>query len=159
MATTWILTGDSGRARILQVTGRHRLEEIQDFVNPKGRLHERDLLADGHPRFDGHGGVGRPGGRRTGGPASDRQEMAAREHETELFAKQIDRFLDQARLQKRYDRLFVLAPAKFLGLLRKNLDKEVGKLVRDEIDKDLSWFDAASIDGFLKGDGTPMKYP
>jgi protein required for attachment to host cells len=159
MTTTWIVAGDSSRARILQVMGRHSLEEIQDFVNPKGRLHERDLLADGHPRFDGHGGVGRPGSRSTGGPASDRQEMPAGEHETELFAKEIDRFLDQARIKKRYDRLFVLAPPKFLGLLRKNLDKEVEKLVRDEIDKDLSWFDAASIDGFLKGSGTPMKYP
>jgi len=37
MATTWIVSGDSSRARILQVTGRNRLEEIQDFVNPKGR--------------------------------------------------------------------------------------------------------------------------
>ena len=159
MATTWIVTGDSSRARILQVTGRHQLEEIQDFVNPKGRLHEGDLLADGHPRFEGRGGLSHPGARSTGGPASDRQEMAAGEHETELFAKQIDRFLDQARIKKRYDRLFVLAPPKFLGLLRRNLDKEVEKLVRDEIDKDLSWFDAMSIDGFLKGDGTPMKYP
>jgi len=156
MATTWIVAGDASRARVLQVTGRHSLREIQDFVNPKGRLHERDLLADGHPRFDGHGGAGRPG---TGGPGSDRQEMPAGEHATELFAKQIDRFLDQARVQKRYDRLFVLAPPKFLGLLRRNLDKEVEKLVRDEIDKDLSWFDATSIDGFLKGDGTPVKYP
>jgi protein required for attachment to host cells len=85
--------------------------------------------------------------------------MPAGEHETELFAKQIDRFLDQARIKKRYDRLFVLAPPKFLGLLRRNLDKEVEKLVRDEIDKDLSWFDAREIDRFLKGDGTPMKYP
>jgi protein required for attachment to host cells len=159
MATTWIVSADSSRARVLQVTGRSRLAEIQDFVNPKGRMHERDLLADGRPRFDGHGGVGKPASRSTGGPGSDRQETAANDHETELFAKQIDRFLDQARLKKRYDRLFVLAPPKFLGLLRKNLDKEVEKLVRDEIDKDLSWFDARQIDSFLKGDGTPMKYP
>ncbi len=46
MTTTWIVAGDSSRARILQVSGRDRLEEIQDFVNPKGRLHERGLLAD-----------------------------------------------------------------------------------------------------------------
>jgi protein required for attachment to host cells len=148
MATTWIVSGDSSRARILQVTGPRRIEEIEDLINPKGRMDDRELIADAHPRFRG-----------TSGPGSDRQETSAREHEVELFAKQIDRFLDQARIKKRYDRLFVLAPPKFLGLLRKNLNKEVEKLVRDEVDKDLSWFDAREIDRFLKGDGTPMKYP
>jgi protein required for attachment to host cells len=148
MATTWIVSGDSSRARILQVTGRNRLEEIQDFVNPKGRMNDRELTTDAQPRFRG-----------TAGPGSDRQETGAQEHEVELFAKQIDRFLDQARVKKRYDRLFVLAPPKFLGLLRKNLDKGVEKLVRDEIDKDLSWFDAREIDRFLRGDGTPAVYP
>jgi protein required for attachment to host cells len=132
---------------------------VQDFVNPKGRMDDRELITDAHPRFSGHGGVGKPGSRGTGGPASDRQETSAAEHETELFAKQVDRFLDQARIKKRYDRLFMLAPPKFLGLLRKNMDKEVEKLLRDEIDKDLSWFNAREIDRFLKGDGTPLKYP
>jgi protein required for attachment to host cells len=159
MTTTWIVSGDSSRARILQVTGRNRLAEIQDFLNPKGRADDRELITDAHPRFSGHGGVGKPRSRSTGGPASDRQETSAQEHEVELFAKQVDRFLDQARIKKRFDRLFVLAPPKFLGLLRKNLNKEVEKLLRDEIDKDLSWFDAREIDRFLKGDGTPMKYP
>jgi protein required for attachment to host cells len=163
MTTTWIVSSDSSRARILQVTGRNQLAEVHDFINPKGRMDDRELITDAHPRFSGHGGVGKPGsrtgGRTTGGPASDRQETAAQEHEVELFAKQIDRFLDQARIKKRYDRLFVVASPKFLGLLRKNLSKEVQKLVRDEIDKDLSWFDAREIDRFLKGDGTPVKYP
>jgi protein required for attachment to host cells len=157
--TTWIVSGDSSRARILQVTGRNRLAEIQDFLNPKGRADDRELITDAHPRFSGHGGVGRPAARSTGGPASDRQETGAQEHEVEVFAKQIDRFLDKARIERRFDRLFVLAPPRFLGLIRKNLNKEVEKLVRDEIDKDLSWFDARDIDQFLKGDGTPLKYP
>jgi protein required for attachment to host cells len=122
-------------------------------------MDDRELTTDAHPRFSGHGGVGRPGSRSTGGPASDRQETGAQEHEAEVFAKQIDRFLDKARMEHRYDRLFVLAAPKFLGLLRKNLNKEVGKLVRDEIDKDLSWLDAKEIDAFLKGDGTAVKYP
>jgi protein required for attachment to host cells len=139
MATTWIVSGDSSRARILQVTGRARLAEVQDFTNPKGRMDDRELTTDAHPRMRG-----------TDGPGSDRQETGAAEHEVELFAKQIDRFLDQARIKKRYERLFMLAPPKFLGLLRKNLDKEVEKLVREDFGPDLSWFDAREIDRFLK---------
>lgn len=148
MPTTWIVSGDSSRARILQVTGRDRIEEIQDFVNPKGRMDERELTTDAHPRLRG-----------TDGPGSDRQETGAAEHAVELFAKQIDRFLDQARKQNRYERLFLLAPPRFLGYLRSNLNKEVEKLVRDGIDKDLSWLDADGIDRFLKGNGTSAKYP
>jgi protein required for attachment to host cells len=139
MATTWILSGDSSRARILQVLGRDRLGEVQEFVNPAGRMDERELTTDAHPRFRG-----------SAGPASDREEPGAAWHETEKFAKELDRFLDRARQERRYDRLFMLAPPKFLGLLRSNLGKEVEKLVGDDMDKDLSWFDAREIERFLK---------
>ncbi len=159
MPTTWIVSGDASRARVLQVTGRNELEEIEDFVNPRSRQHNREQLADAHPRFDAHGGAGKPGSAPTGGPGSDREEKSAGEIEAEKFSREIGRFLDQSRMQKRYDRLFLIAPPRFLGLLRKELGKEVQKLVRDEIDKDLSWLDAREIDRFLKGNGTSAKYP
>lgn len=127
MPTTWIVTGDASRARILQLTGRSQLEEIERFVNP--------------------------------GPAGDRQETGAAEHETEAFAKEIDRYLEHARVKRRFDRLFIVAPPRFLGMVRRELGKELQKLVQDEIDKDLSWFDARDIDRFLKGNGTAAKYP
>ncbi|HYD58245.1 MAG TPA: host attachment protein [Burkholderiales bacterium] len=159
MPTTWIVTGDAARARILQVTGRNQVEEIESFVNPKGRMHDRDLENGARPRFDGHGGVGKPGSASTGGPGNDREDMGASELEAEKFSRQIGRYLDHARVKKRYDRLFIVAPPRFLGMMRKELGKEVQKLVQDEIDKDLSWFDAREIDRFLKGDGTAARYP
>jgi hypothetical protein len=159
MTTTWIIAGDASRARILQVTGRDRLEEIESFVNPGGRLHDRDLATGPHPRFNGHGGVGKPASAPTGGPGNDRDEMQPSVREAAKFSKEIGRYLEQARLQKRYDRLFLVAAPRFLGMLRKELGKEVGKLVQDEIDKDLSWFDARDIDRFLRGAGTAARYP
>ena len=129
MTTTWIIAADSSRARILQVTDRNeRLDEIDDLLNPEGRVHDRELISDAHPRF--HGG---------GGQASDREEMSATEHATELFAKRVSEYLDKARSAHRYDRLHLVAPPKFLGQLRKELDKEVQKLVAEELPKDLSW--------------------
>jgi protein required for attachment to host cells len=134
--TTWIIAADSSRARILQVTDRgEHLDEIEDLLNPEGRVHDRDLLADGHPRFHG-----------TNGPGSDRQEMSATEHFTELFAKRLGEYLDKARTAHRYDRLHLIAPPKFLGQLRKELGKEVEKLVTDELPKDLSWLKARDIE-------------
>jgi len=39
MTTTWIIAADSSRARILQVTDREkRLAEIEDLLNPEGRV-------------------------------------------------------------------------------------------------------------------------
>ena len=44
MATTWIVAADSARARVLQVADREKhLIEIEDFINPEGRLNEREL--------------------------------------------------------------------------------------------------------------------
>jgi len=122
--------------------GRERLAEVRDFVNPKGRMNDRELTTDAQPRFRG-----------TSGPGSDREETGAAEHEVELFAKEIDRFLDQERARRRYDKLVMLAPPKFLGLLRKNLGKEVEKLVADEDDRNLSWLDAREIERFLRPSG------
>ena len=140
MTTTWIIAADSSRARILQVTDRdERLDEIDDLLNPEGRVHDRELISDAHPRF--HGG---------GGQASDREEMSATEHATELFAKRVGEYLDKARSAHRYDRLHLVAPPKFLGQLRKELDKEVQKLVAEELPKDLSWLDARDIERHLR---------
>src|SRR6267378_309670 len=93
MQTTWIVAADSSRARIPQVVGRgHRLVEIQDFVNPKGRMEDRELITDAHPRFSGHGGVGKSGARPTSGPGSDRQETSAVEHVAEEIDKDLSWF-------------------------------------------------------------------
>ena len=137
MTTTWIIAADASRARILQVTDRaQQLEEVEDLLNPEGRVHDRELISDAHPRFSGHSG---------GGPGSDREETSAAEHATELFAKRVGDYLDKARTAHRYDRLHLIAPPKFLGQLRKELGKEVQKLVAQELPKDLSWLNARDI--------------
>ena len=139
MTTTWIIAADSSRARILQVTDRdEHLEEIEDLLNPEGRVHDRELISDAQPRFHG-----------TGGPGSDREEPSAADHATELFAKRVADYLDKARNTHRYDRLHLIAAPKFLGQLRKELGKEVQKLVAAELPKDLSWLNAREIEQSL----------
>ena len=143
MTTTWIIAADASRARILQVTDRgQNLSEIEDLLNPEGRAHDRELISDAHSRFSG-----------TSGPGSDGEEMSATEHATELFAKRVGDYLDKARTAHRYDRLHLIAPPKFLGQLRKELGKEVEKLVAEELPKDLAWLNAREIQAkyFAKG--------
>ena len=139
MTTTWIIAADSSRARILQVTDRdEHLEEIEDLLNPEGRVHDRELISDAHPRFHG-----------ARGPGSDREELSAADHATELFAKRVADYLDKARNAQRYDRLHLVAAPKFLGRLRKELGKEVQKLVTEELPKDLSSLNVREIEQSL----------
>jgi len=150
MTTTWIIAADASRARILQVTDREgHLEDVQDFVNPSARLHERDLTTDAEPRFNGHGGVGKAGSGRTGGPGNDREAKRKADYETEVFVRELGEFLDKARTAHRYDRLHLIAPPKFLGQLRKELGKEVQKLVAEELPKDLSWLNTRQLEQSL----------
>lgn len=157
MATTWIVAADESRARVLQVTGPKRddapqLTEIEDLLNPAGRSHDRDLQTDAEPRFNGHGGVGKAGSGRTGGPASDREAQGAVEHSVGVFAREVGRYLDKARLEQRFDQLVLVAPPKFLGALRKELGKEVEKLVSEELPKDLAGFNVRELERyFAKG--------
>jgi protein required for attachment to host cells len=154
MATTWIVAADASRARILQVMDREqRLSEIEDLYNPGGRLQEREMTSDAEPRFSGHGGGAGQAGTRPGGPGSDREAKGAVDHEVEVFAKKIGEFLDKARTAHRYDRLHLIAPPRFLGQLRKELDKEVEKLVAQELPKDLSWLNARDLEAKLLAKG------
>jgi protein required for attachment to host cells len=145
MPTTWIVAADASRARILQVADRERLVEIEDLVNPEGRLHNREINTDAKGRF---AGPDRPGGH-----SSDDEERTV-EHYNGLFAKRVAEYLDKARNDQRYERLVLVAAPKMLGHLRHELDKEVEKLVLDEVPKDLSWFNAREIERyFAKGSG------
>jgi protein required for attachment to host cells len=140
MPTTWIVAADASRARILQVADQERLLEIENLVNPEGRLQDRELTTDANPRLHGPGGM------------SAREEPSAVEHSVELFSKRIGNYLEKARTDRRYDRLYLVAPPKFLGLLRKELGKEVEKLVSEDLSKDLSWFNAREIERYFAKD-------
>jgi protein required for attachment to host cells len=140
MANTWIVAADSSRARFLQVAGRERLVEFASLLNPDARMDDRELTTDAHPRFHG-----------SAGPGSDRQETSAREHATDLFAKRVGDYLDKARIDHRYDEVVLVAPPKFLGALRRALDKEVAKRVVDELPKDLSWLKERELERYFAG--------
>jgi protein required for attachment to host cells len=140
MATTWIVAADASRARILQVADRERLVEVDNLVNPDARLQNREIDTDARTRFPG-------------GNTSD-PEVDAVEHRNELFAKRVADYLESARNDQRYEQLVLVAAPKMLGQLRQELDKEVKKLVLDEVPKDLSWFNAQEIERyFAKGSG------
>ncbi|HVK53962.1 MAG TPA: host attachment protein [Burkholderiales bacterium] len=143
MERTWILTADSSRARIFEaLESMGAIREMQDLINPVGKSSNRELTTDAQGRYYGQGHQYRG--------HSTTPRVDAVEHEAELFAKTIGEYLEKARTEHRYEKVRIIAPPKFLGLLRKKIGDEVRKLVTEETAKDISSLDSKEIATHLR---------
>ncbi|TMH07388.1 MAG: host attachment protein [Betaproteobacteria bacterium] len=143
LKTTWILVADSSRAKIFEVRGATRdVHEIEAFVHPEGRAHNRDLKSDASGRYYGKG-------EQNQGHAATKQ-VEPQEHEAELFAKRLTDHLEKARATQRFESLHLIAPSKFLGLIRRHLAKEAQDLVEATLAKEVAWFDERSIAEYIR---------
>lgn len=144
MQTTWVIAADSSRARIFEMSDEdaERFEEIDDLVNPEGRQDDREQRTDAKGRFFGKG-------KREQGHTAE-PHVGVIEHSVEMFSKQLGHYLDQARNEHRFDKLCLIAPPKFLGLIRQNLGEEAKKAVEEEIPKDLAWIADHDIEAYVR---------
>ncbi|MEN3291363.1 MAG: hypothetical protein V7642_616 [Burkholderiales bacterium] len=148
MQKTWIVAADSTRARIFEAEGAGKnFHEIQDFVNEAGRERRQDLRAEPKGRFYGKGEHNQA--------HTAEVDVDSPAHETELFAKKVCEYLDKARAENKYDALFIVAFAKFLGLMRESLSKEAQKLIQREMTKDISSYDEKDIAAFYVNNRLP----
>jgi len=137
----WLIVADAGRAALYAAespTGP--LTELRDVIGPKNRLLDQDLVTDRPGRAFDSGGQGRHALEPSTPPG---------EVETERFAQWIAKTLDQARTERRFEMLGLVAPPAFLGLLRKGLSDETARQVVLEIDKDLTRDDAEGVRAHL----------
>lgn len=126
--TTYIVVADAARARIF-TRDTLNLAEKESLVHAEGRLHEGDLITD--QRGDVQESM-------SSTSRSSGQENVASQHENELFAKEVATRLKSARVDNSLEKLILVAPPKFLGLLREKLDGPTQKLVIHSLSKDLS---------------------
>jgi protein required for attachment to host cells len=103
------------------------LSEITTLSHPESRIHEQELTQDLPGRTFDSVGQGRHAMEVNVGP---------KEQEQINFAKQLDRFLDSARKQNKFDHLIITASPEFLGLIRSNLNKQLAQYVTTYVDKD-----------------------
>jgi len=129
MPCIWVLVAESSRAKLYSAENRPAsLVEIGDFVHPESRLHDGDLVADQSGSDGGSVGQGRH--------VLDNKTNPRDTEKTE-FAKTLVHRLEAARNETAFNRLVLIAPPSFLGLLRDNLSDEVMELVTEQIDKNL----------------------
>jgi protein required for attachment to host cells len=139
--TVWVVVASKARARIFSAGALKSmpLTEVYVLIDPQSRLHERDVIADrpgrSHDRF----------GRRRHAMEqySPRQESARR------FAARICACLEQARRQRRFHGLVLIASAEFAGLLRRQMSPQLKLCIDNEIHKNISALPEQVIRGFL----------
>jgi protein required for attachment to host cells len=119
-----------------------------DLTKPQAPLEARGSLHNDAARPDRELETDRPG-RRFGGTDGNRHavdgERSTERHEMELFAKEVARTLDGARVRHEFDHLVLVAGPRMLGLLREALPDPCRSVVVAEVAKDLVHQDPAAI--------------
>jgi protein required for attachment to host cells len=137
----WLVVADAGRAAIYSAaTPRGSLSEVVDFIDPENRMPEQDLARDRPGRTFDSGGAGRHAMEPSTPPG---------EVEEARFAQLLADAVDRAKDQDRFEHLGLVAPPRFLGVLRKSLSKDAARRVVLEVDKDLTLEDADGIRAHL----------
>ncbi len=135
---TRVIVADNARARIFASGAAiNQLQEVEGFAHPEAHLSNRELVGDSSGKsVDQHGSLD---------PATD-----ARAVEAQAFAKLLGKHLKELHNQQHFERLILIAPPRFLGLLRKELASPLDSLVSQSIDKDLTTASLEQIIDYIK---------
>jgi protein required for attachment to host cells len=132
MDSTWIVVAHEAGARFFENLGRGTgLELVEEIEHPDGRARDRDMASD-RP--------GRSFRKNSGDPSRASMSQSEGPHDRAVadFARALANRLKDARVQNQYKRLVLVAPPRFLGLLRSSLDGPTAQLVMVSLDKDLA---------------------
>lgn len=130
MSNTWILVADGAKARLFELTAKDaQLTELRCFVNPEGRMPDA-AFTTGRPALVDEGA--------TTVRHALQPHTSARQKSAERFARLLGEALESGRVQERYERVVLVAPPRFLGVLRKGLGERVSEHVTAEIRRDLT---------------------
>ncbi len=132
MNSTWILVAHEAGARVFENHGPGTgLTLVESIEHPEGRARDRDIDSD-RP--------GRSFRKNSGDPrrASMSQSEGPHDRVVADFARALADKLQHARTQNQFERLVLVAPPRFLGLLRSSLDEPTARLVVGSLHKDLA---------------------
>lgn len=136
MNKTWVVVADTSRARIFSTdTPAGQLFETETLTHPEARLHQGDLVSD-RPGRDRNSGIGT---HNMGHESDAKDESAIR------FATEVCHRLEQARIESKVSKIYIVAAPSFLGLIRKHQTPALKKIVAGEVSKNMAMKDAIEI--------------
>ncbi|HKK07187.1 MAG: host attachment protein [Gammaproteobacteria bacterium] len=141
MSNTWVLVAESSRAKIFEVAHPGgALVELEDLAHPASRQHEQEITADLPGRaYDSQGGQRH----KMEEPTSPKHQEAV------VFSRELAERLAAAHGAGAFERLVLVAPPAFLGLVREQLSVELARCVTDEVAKNLVLHDTNDIRAHL----------
>lgn len=130
MTNTWILVCDAAKARLFETSGRRGdWTEVACYANPELRA----------PPAERTTGRTIPRAQESVGAARHIIEprMTRKDRSAQAFARHIAEPLREAKAHGRYDRLFLVAPPRFLGVLREEIGDPEAASVAGTLDDDV----------------------
>ncbi|CAN5348067.1 hypothetical protein BH09PLA1_BH09PLA1_36470 [soil metagenome] len=138
----WILVADVGRASLFAFSGdARRMQLVRRLENPRGRVRSHDLLSDMK------GSCRKPSGRRS----AMTSRTDAHWVEAQKFARRLSRILRAGRDDGAYDQLSLVAPPRFLGLLRSELGPGERRRIGVTIPSDRTRLSSTSLLAKIRG--------
>lgn len=128
--TTWILTANATEARCYEskLLG-HDLTLIKEYYHPQNREKNLDLVTDRPGHYQSRSGVNSAHG-------AYAERTDPKEAEAEHFAHILAEDINKARANNLFEKLILIVPSRFHGLLNKRLNQHVLHLVSHHIEKD-----------------------
>jgi protein required for attachment to host cells len=125
--TTRILVAHDARARTFEHRGKGQLSQLNEVEFEDGRRHAGELDADRSGRSSDRSGHGH----------AFESHDDTRHHAVGLFAKQLAHDLSHDFHLGAFEQLVLVAPPRFLGVLRGALDSKLQRVLIGTICKDL----------------------
>lgn len=141
MGNTWILVANASKANLYLNSGPKKgLKKLKEFDHSASRDKASQLVTDrpGHNKSHGNG-------RGAYVPATD-----PKQNEAHNFALELARQLDHGRSTNEFQRLILVAPPAFLGMLKSSMDTRVLGLVSDSFEKDYTKVAEKELSGHLE---------
>ena len=127
--TSWIIVADGAKAHVFAREGRHGdLQVVTRLGSDDARARTSEIVSDRPGRAADGAGLGHHAYE----PKSDPHR-----HAEETFVKSLSDYIAGQPSPAPFDQLILVAPARTLGLLRRDLPKRLQEFVRHEVEKDL----------------------
>ena len=134
--STWILVANAATATLYARQARDQAPiKIRELAHPESRMKNAELSSDraGHMQSsgDGHG---------------SRQPRSEPKHnEAEHFARELAQLLMHGRTAGECEKIVLVAPSAFIGLVNAALDAPTARLVSAHFEKDYTQVGAAQL--------------
>lgn len=141
MATTWILVTNASQARLYANSGPKKgLKLIKELKHPESREKASDLVSDRPGQMHSPGNS-----HRASQPKTDPKTNEARH-----FAQELARELNHGRSSGQVERIILISPPAFMGLINEKLDGQTANIVSDRFEKDYTKSSEKELAGHIE---------